>query len=166
MVPVWGGESLYLNRVSLGPVPEFLLTIWDHIQPPLGWWQPLRREEICVIPGFSSSSSISSPTSYQDSSFYHILRMWLTSTSNQALQPKALGMHSLPHKMLPHKSSPSRLQEVTVSPNSYRQRKLSKMKRQRNCSQSKEQKKSHEKINDKTDINNLSDEEFKALAII
>ena len=75
-------------------------------------------------------------------------------------------MHSLPHKMLPHKSSPSRLQEVTVSPNSYRQRKLSKMKRQRNCSQSKEQKKSHEKINDKTDINNLSDEEFKALAII
>ena len=42
---------------------------------------------------------------------------------------------------------------------------ISKMKRKRNCSQMEEQKKSHEKINDKTDINNLPDEEFKALVI-
>ena len=39
------------------------------------------------------------------------------------------------------------------------------MKRKRNCSQLKEQKKSHEKTNDKTDINNLPDEKFKALVI-
>lgn len=67
--------------------------------------------------------------------------------------------------MIPHKNSSSRLQQVICSCNSYRQRKLSKIKKQKNCSQLKEQEKNSCKINDKTDINKSPDEAFKTLVI-
>lgn len=69
--------------------------------------------------------------------------------------------------MLPHKNTPLRLQEVTVSPE-FRSEKVKpkkKKKRQRNCSQLKQQEKYSEKKKKKLRSKQLPEKEFKALVI-
>ena len=67
--------------------------------------------------------------------------------------------------MFPYRNTPSRLQQVTVSSKFIEAQKVKQMKRQRNCSQLKQQEKTVEETNNETEINNLLDKEFKALAI-
>lgn len=61
-----------------------------------------------------------------------------------------------------HKTTLSRLEEVTVSPNAQRQtQRIRQMKRQRNMFQTKEQDKSPEEVLNGTEISNLHNEELE-----
>ena len=92
-------------------------------------------------------------------------KTWLVFTSNPALSPKALGTHRL-YRMLLHKDTPSRPQQVTLSPNLTKQRNLRKWENRGVCSL-KEQEKIPEKkkqlMRQKKTI--LTDEKFKPVVI-